>query len=220
MLIVGLGGSTSHGCVALSDGTRVIGVCEQERVTRVLGAGFNASGLPDEALDTLLERSGHTRADVARYVAAEVRPGAGGRSAMESIDHHLAHAATAYLSSPFSSAIIVICDREAPGVSVWSGRGGEIVRVDWPWSGQGLGDLYSQCAAVFGFGSAGGEQRLEAMARLSPESRDERLNRLLRTDGHAVVAEPNWQADISSWMSLGQGSVADSTNAKAAAAKK
>ena len=54
LLTVGLGGVASHGCVALSERGRMVGVCEQERVTRVRNAGFNASGLPDEALDALL----------------------------------------------------------------------------------------------------------------------------------------------------------------------
>ena len=51
LLTVGLGGVASHGCVALSERGRIVGVCEQERITRVRNAGFNASGLPDEALD-------------------------------------------------------------------------------------------------------------------------------------------------------------------------
>ena len=51
MRTVGLGGVARHGCVALSDRGRIVGVCEQERITRMRNAGFNTSGLPDEALD-------------------------------------------------------------------------------------------------------------------------------------------------------------------------
>jgi hypothetical protein len=58
-LSIGLGGAAQHGCAALADGVSILGVCEQERVTRVRGAGFNAaSGLPDEAIELLLRRAG------------------------------------------------------------------------------------------------------------------------------------------------------------------
>src|SRR3954462_3187165 len=96
MLTVELGGAARHGCVAISDGERLVGVCEQERVTRVRGAGFNATGLPDEALDLLLQRLGRTRADVGRYISAE--PGLGPAAVpIDRVDHHRAHACAAYL---------------------------------------------------------------------------------------------------------------------------
>lgn len=110
MLTVGLSGATRHGCVALSDKGTIVGVCEQERITRVRNAGFNASGRPDEALDTLLQRRQLTRDSIGRYVAAEPLPSAAGRQPFEPIEHHLAHAATAYLSSPFPAATILVCD--------------------------------------------------------------------------------------------------------------
>ena len=103
-LTAGLGGAARHSCVALIDSQRVVGVCDQERVTRIRGAAFNETGLPDEALDTLLERLGRTRDDVTAYAIAESAPPCRNLPAMERLDHHLAHACASYLSSPFSSA--------------------------------------------------------------------------------------------------------------------
>ena len=57
-LIVGLGGGAENACVALSNGQNILGICEQERITRVRAAGVNSTGLPDEALDFLLRRIG------------------------------------------------------------------------------------------------------------------------------------------------------------------
>lgn len=158
------------------------------------------SGLPDEALDLLLDRFGYTRADVGRYTTAE-----GGREVIEGriverLDHHLAHACTAYLSSPFTSATINVCDQEAPKVSVWKGRGADVTQVDWPWHGVGFTDLYSACAAVVGFTSGAGEQRFEALARLRPDHRDERITAMFRGDGSSLVVEPGWQAVVDSWV--------------------
>jgi predicted NodU family carbamoyl transferase len=194
MLTAGLGGPSRHGCVALSDGERLVGVCEQERVTRVRGAGFNATGLPDEAFDTLLERRGRTRADVNRYVSAEsVREPV--TTASERIDHHLAHASAAYRTSPFDSSVVVVCDHEVPKVSVWLGNGADLVPVEWPWEGPGFSEVFSRCAAILGFRSEAGDQRMEALARLRPTRQESSFGDPL---GHdlTTLAEPGWESKV------------------------
>jgi carbamoyltransferase len=200
MMTAGLGGVVRHGCVALADRGRVLGVCGQERVTRVRGAGFNASGLPDEALDVLLQRMGRSRRDVARYVVAEPRREAAGDEGFERVDHHFAHACAAYLTSPFSSAAIVVCDHETPKVSVWAGRDASITRVDWPWSGPGFADVYSRGAAAFGFRADAGDQRLEALARLRPDSRDARLATLVALGDASLSVDPGLERAIEEWL--------------------
>jgi carbamoyltransferase len=198
MLTAGLGGASRHGCVALSNGERLLGVCEQERVTRVRGAGFNATGLPDEALDTLLQRRRQTRKDVARYVQAETMPGRRGNAVGEVFDHHLGHACTAYLTSPFDSSVVVVCDHEAPTVSVWVGSGSVVSPVEWPWRGPGFSDLYSRCAEVLGFSTGAGDQRMEALARLRPFTHEQRLEGFLRCDETGLVLKPGWEATVES----------------------
>jgi carbamoyltransferase len=195
-LIVGLGGAARHGCVAISDGQEILGICEQERVTRVRDAGFNATGLPDEALDLLLSRAGRNRGEIARYASTrDYRnhdlPG------LVCIDHHHALACTAYLSSPFAEAVVVVCDDASPKVSVWTGNGPEITRVEWPWSGLGFSDLYSLNARLLGFES---DQRFEALARLDPDYQDERLENLFKTDGASLDLETGWQARVTTWI--------------------
>src|SRR6185436_6394791 len=184
----GLGGVARHGCVALVEGFRAIGVCQQERVTRVRNAGFNATGLPDEALNLLLRRLGRTHDDIGRYVLAETDRAREEDVRFERIGHHLAHACTAYLTSHFSSAAIVVCDEEAPKVSLWEGNGPSIHGIDWPWRGPGFADVYAMCARAFGFESPSGAQRFEALARLRPDTSDERLTSLLTLEeGTALV---------------------------------
>src|SRR5258705_230887 len=70
-LHVGLGGAERHGCVTLCTDKQILGICEQERITRVRAAGFNATGLPDEVLDELLRRAGKQRHDVTTYTLVE-----------------------------------------------------------------------------------------------------------------------------------------------------
>jgi len=195
----GLSGTSSQACVALVAESDRIGVCEQERVTRIRRAGSNSTGLPDEALDLLLDRFGSTRSDVVRYAMAETGSEVVDSRDGERLDHHLAHACTAYLSSPFTSATIVVCDHEAPKVSVWRGRGKEVTRVEWPWAGMGFTDLYSACAAVLGFASSPADQRLEALARLAPDHRDARVDRLFHADASSIDAKSGWQSEVEAW---------------------
>ena len=65
-LTAGFGGVSRHACAALADAETVLGVCEQERITRVRGAGVEASGLPDQALDALLAQVPACRSDITR----------------------------------------------------------------------------------------------------------------------------------------------------------
>ena len=200
LLTAGVAGGAHHGSVALLEAGRVLGVCEQQRVTRTRGAGVNASGLPDEALETLLDRLGRAREEVGRYAVADPASGPAYQDGVEHVNHHLAHACATYLSSPFQHAVVVVCDHEAPKVSVWEGRGSEVKRIEWPWHGPGFGDLYSACAAMVGFREEAGEQRLEALARLQPDSRDERLRSLMGGDGNSLTLERAWDSRVAEWL--------------------
>jgi carbamoyltransferase len=192
-LVAGLAGTNRHGCVALGEAGGLRAVCQQERVTRVRNAGFNASGLPDEALDLLLRRLERTRSDVGRYVFA----GSCQSSPVnEGIERHFAHAATAYLSSPFSSATVVICDRSRPSVSVWQGNDGDIEPVEWPWDAPGFSELYSRCADILGFSGEAGGQRMEALARLRPDHRDASVDALFGWNGQTVEVRTGWEGAV------------------------
>jgi carbamoyltransferase len=199
MLTAGIGGGSRNGAVALADAQRLLGVCSQERVIRVRGAGVNpASGLPDEALDLLLRRLGRSRGDLTRYVVAD-NPGARrSDSQWEHIDHHLAHACTAYLTSPFERAAIVVCDHQSPGVSVYLGEGRAIRRIEIATPGAGFADAYTRLAAAFGFASPSGDQQFEALARLHAGQRDADADRLLQWSDGALIVDADLERRIES----------------------
>ena len=189
-MIAGISSGVRNGAVAFSEAGRLVGVCSQERVTRVRGAGVNASGLPDEAMDVLLQRLGRTRRDIVRHVVAD--EGSTARKtalSFEHIDHHLAHASTAYLTSQLPSAAIVVCDHEPPFVSLYSGEGLSIRPIACPQFTLGFAELYSRFSAAFGLG----DQQFEALARLRPGHRDSDVDRwLTRVDGELRV-DPSLQ---------------------------
>ena len=78
-------------------------------------------------------------------------------------------------------------------MSVWSGQGPDVRRIDWPWSGASFSDLYPQCSTLVGFDSGSGDQRFEALARMMAASPDERIPRLFTTDGHRVETIARWR---------------------------
>ena len=199
-LVAGLSGSARNACVALCSPESVLGICPQERVTRVRGAGFNQSRLPDEALDELLRRAGRSRSDVTTYALAEIGPSPDGIKVVH-VDHHCAHACTTFLPSPFESAAILVCDHEPPHLSVWNGHGTSVTRIDWPWHGPGFAELYSQCAEAIGF--RGAEQRMEALARLNPDHRAEWVRPLFAVEENRVRLAADWRQRVAG--ACGQG---------------
>lgn len=198
-LWVGLGGATRNACVALRTNREMLGICEQERITRNRAEGFSRAGLPDEALNELLGRSGRQRGEVAAFSLAERVEIAAGINVVR-LDHHFAHACSAFLPSPFDSATVVVCDDDPPHISVWDGDGNAITPVKWPWQGLAFAEVYSQCAQAIGFAGAGHEQRMEAMARLDPTQRDDRATQLFSLDADRLRVSPNWKTRIEDWI--------------------
>ena len=194
-LWAGLGGIRQNACVALCTNDEILGICEQERITRVRAAGFNQTGLPDEAFDELLRRAGRERRELTGYAfGGDVAPSAD--LDFVPVGDHFAHACSAYLSSPFESATIVVCDLEAPQVSVWDGDSGTVSRVDWPWEGIGFAGLYARCAEALGFTSQGREQRMEALARLNPTPADRAARALFSLEPTHLRLTPGWHSTV------------------------
>jgi carbamoyltransferase len=192
-----MSGGAKSGSAALADHHGVVAACPQERVTRTRGGRVPDSSLPWEALDLLLQRSNHARQDISHFVLAEGSDGVPPDLPAERIDHHFAHACSAYLTSSYESAAILVCDHERPLVSVWQGNGPSITRVEWPWDGVGLADTFSRVARLLGFHGGPAEQRAEALGRLAAGTADDRLDRMITLGSGGVQIDPGLDAWIS-----------------------
>jgi carbamoyltransferase len=188
MLVAAMRVGVRDGAAALGEGGALTGVCAQERVLRIRG-GPTPDGVPDKALDLLLRRAGRTRGDIQRLEVI------GGRPSLENVDaeigDHFGHACTAYLTSRFDDAAVVVCDRDWPGVSVWRGQGRAVTRCDIPWEGPGFAELYSRFARAIGFAGDAAEQLFEGLARLAPLAPNPAVGALVSLDGNALVIEPS-----------------------------
>jgi carbamoyltransferase len=193
MLVAAMRVGVRNGAAALGEGATLTGVCAQERVLRIRG-GPTPGGVPDEALDLLLRRARKTRADIQRLEVVGGAPSL--EDAGADISDHYGHACTAYLTSRFDDAAVVVCDRDWPGVSVWRGRGRTLTRCDIPWEGPGFAELYSRFARAIGFEGDAAEQLFEGLARLSPFAQHPSLGSLVSLDGHALVIEPSFERTI------------------------
>jgi carbamoyltransferase len=86
--------------------------------------------------------------------AIEERYGVPIRERFHWLDHHLCHAASAFLVSPFDEAAVLAIDGIAEFASAWLGRGEgtalrQIAEIDYPHS---LGFLWEKLARFLGFG--------------------------------------------------------------------
>ena len=200
-VVLGLGGASRHACAALCIDGRLVGACEQERLTRVLGAGPNPSGLPDEAIDALLAAQRLPRERIRRVGLAEAWSPPSPGTAVH-FEHHLAHAAAAHLTSGFSRAAILVCDHEAPQVGVCLGDGAAVTPLAWPSREPGPAALYGDAARALGFGGGGEGQHLEAFARLEAGCRLAEVDDLFAYTGEGIVATPGWMARLAA---MGEG---------------
>lgn len=170
MVTVGVAGARRNAAAALCDDGRVLAVCEQERLTRTRHVGLLPGALPREAVDTVLHLAGRSHADISSVMVAEPGVTLPCGVPVGRVPHDYAHAATAFHTSPFGEAVVLVCDRHgAPDLSVWRADADGLSREDWPWSGPGFASLYSLAAEALGLGGDG-EYRFEALARVADRS--------------------------------------------------
>jgi carbamoyltransferase len=119
--------------------------------------------------------AGYELAHNARYVR-DMRRMRGPRARIHYMAHHPAHAASAFLVSPFESAALLTIDYIGEITSTWQGVGEgtairELHRIDYPHS---LGVFYSAITDYLGFQRASDEYKVMGLAPFGePEFYDE-----------------------------------------------
>jgi len=167
MIILGIGGILSDAsCAILKDGELVAAI-EESKLARGAHPG-NHGELPEHAIATCLELAGATAAQV--DTVAIVRPVPESdfhlklrarfpQSRIVVLEHHLAHAASAYYASPFDEATVLTLDRggDFRCGSRWQARGVQMTLEHEQYSPDSLGDLYGRVTELLGL-SAGEEE--------------------------------------------------------------
>jgi carbamoyltransferase len=167
MIILGLGGiNKDAACAVLKDGELVAAV-EERKIARQVAAG----GLPEAAISTALHVAGITASDVncvalvrpfAQEIHLTVRTQFPNAQALM-VEHHAAHAASAYYPSPFDDATVLTLDRDGDFRSAarWRASGNQLQLEKDLYYPDSLGDLYSRVTELLGFSAGSDEHKVQ-----------------------------------------------------------
>ena len=196
--LLGIAGAKRNACAAISVDGQILAACEQERLTRARGVGLAAGAMPVEAVDQVLALSRARHNGVSTYVVAEPQLQLPASLTTIAVDHHHAHAAAAFLTSPFDRAVVLVCDSQADReLSVWIGNGTGLKDQDWPWHGCAFATLYAECARLFDYAAQAGQAYgLEVLAHLGRGDAAEQLRHVFRYVGGALEVETNWRGRL------------------------
>jgi len=167
MIILGLGGLHKEAaCAVLRDGELLAAVEERKVARQVTG-----DALPQAAIMAALDVAKLRPADV--NCVALVRPFAqqihltlraqfpNSRTLM--VEHHAAHAASAYYPSPFEQATVLTLDRDGDFRSAarWHAQGNQLLLEKDLYYPDSLGDLYSRVTELLGFNAGSDEHKVQ-----------------------------------------------------------
>jgi carbamoyltransferase len=167
MIILGLGGIPKDpACAVFKDGTLLAAV-EEKKVTRNL----KPSGLPEQATAIALRLAGVSASEV--NCVALVRPFSQdihltlrsqfANAQMLMVEHHAAHAASAYYPSGFDEATVLTLDRDGDFRSAarWHASGNQIQLERDLYYPDSLGDLYGRVTELLGFAAEADEHKVQ-----------------------------------------------------------
>src|SRR5262245_11117728 len=113
IVTLGVSGVRRNAAVAACVGGALTAFCEQERLTRVRGIKLEPGVLPAEALEAVLQIAGYRASEIGKYAIAESDASLPGDVSAVRIDHHEAHAASAFSTSSFEQAAVIVCDHRS-----------------------------------------------------------------------------------------------------------
>jgi len=179
MIVIGLGGLLNDAACALLKNGEVLAAVEEAKMTR----GQRPGGLPQAAIEECLRLSGATRDQV--DCVALVRPIARGPEAalhmalrdqfphaeVVVVEHHMAHAASAFFASPFESATVLTLDHAGDfrcGAR-WRASGDQIeLEKEWYYP-DSLGRLYGAVTELLGFRARADEHKVQWLSASGDE---------------------------------------------------
>lgn len=171
MIIVGMAGAHAKASCALVKDGHLAAAVEEQKLSRQKQVG----GLPEHSLAFCLKQAKVQAQDV-NYVAL-VRPLASTADArmhlelrqrfpnsqLVVVDHHLAHAASAYYLSPFDDANVLTLDRSGDlrCGALWNAHGTELDLERELYFPDSLGHLYGRVTQLLGFAPGSDEHKVQ-----------------------------------------------------------
>ena len=171
MIILGIGGILSDAACALLRDAELVAAVEESKLARHphhTGAG----DLPERAIAACLEMAGARPEQVDAVALVRPVPEAGfhlklrarfPHSRIVVMEHHQAHAASAYYASPFEEATVLTLDREGDfrcGTR-WRAQGTHLALDQEQYYPDSLGDLYGRVTELLGLSANADEHKVQ-----------------------------------------------------------
>jgi carbamoyltransferase len=185
MIILGIGGLVGDAAAAvLKDGALAAAV-EESKLTR-RGIRFGSTGeLPSQSIAASLALAGARADDVDIVAVVRPVPDTGlhlqlraqfPNSRIVLVEHHRAHAASAYFPSPFDDATVLALDRggDFRCGSRWQASGAQMTLDFEEYLSDSLGELYGRVTELLGFEARAEEHKLQWLSACG----DDRFRRL------------------------------------------
>lgn len=175
MIVLGIGGILGDAAAAiLRDGELAAAVEESKLVRRRLIWG-GASGLPEHSIAMCLQLAGVKPHEVDAVAIARPVPNSDffaelraqfPNSRLSVVEHHLAHAASAYFASPFEEATVLTLDRggDFRCGSRWHAQGSRMTLEQEYYAPDSPGDLYGRVTELLGFEANADEHKVQWMS--------------------------------------------------------
>ncbi len=203
MNILGIGGIMSDASAALLVDGKILAAVEEKKVAPRHHAGslplhavssvLKLGGVDAEGVDTLaLARPFHERHG-SHHLHVELR-GMFPHARIVSVEHHLAHAASAYYASPFDKATILTLDNSGDFRcgSRWHAEASQMTlekEISYPDS---LGDLFSRVTELLGFKPNSDEHKVQWLSTSGQPVFAEVFRSILVQPGVGLRVDQSW----------------------------
>jgi carbamoyltransferase len=172
MIILGIGGILGDAAAAILKNGELAAAVEESKLVRRRTHWGAGGELPEHAIATCLELAGATPDEVDAVAIARPLPESGFHVKLRAqfpasriviVEHHTAHAASAYFPSPFDEATVLTLDRggDFRCGSRWQARDGRMTLEYEQYSPDSLGDLYGRVTELLGFHAQSDEHKVQ-----------------------------------------------------------
>src|SRR5215469_8427833 len=170
MIILGIGGLMGGAATAILKDRELAAAIEESKLVRT--PAWNPGDLPERSIAACLELAGARPEHVDAVVVVRPVPEAGfhlrlrarfPNSRIVVLEHHLAHAASAYYPSPFEEATVLTLDREGDFRcgSRWQARGTKMTVEQEQYYPDSIGDVYGRVTELLGFEAGVDEHKVQ-----------------------------------------------------------
>jgi carbamoyltransferase len=172
MIVLGIGGLTGDSASAVLRDGEIVAAIEESKLARRQAAWGGHGDLPAHSISKCLELAKAKPEQVDAVAVARPVPDSDfylklrarfPQSRIVAVEHHQAHAASAYFPSPFDDADVLTFDRggDFRCGSVWHGAGSHMTLEQEQYVPDSLGELYGRVTELLGFNANVDEHKVQ-----------------------------------------------------------